>query len=353
MHDTLVDTDVITNAVRVACRAPSLHNSQPWHWTIDGSSVELFLDRNRVLYSTDRYGREALLSCGAVLDHFGVAMAAAGWSAHIDRYPDPNDTVHLASVDFSPMTVVTEWHRRRADAMLIRRTDRLPFAEPLDWDTIEAQLRRTVTSERVRLDVIADELRAELAQASRLTESLRFDNPYYHEEMHWWTAPFSVSEGIPPDALPTAAESDRVDVGRSFPVSHDERDRRRAYGQDKSKIVVLSTYDDDRESVLRCGEMLSAVLLDATTAGLATCPLTHITELRASRDIVASLIGQQTTPQVLIRIGSSPTLEDRPPATPRRPIAEVLEIKRRHQPPPNAAPAADDGDDGDPQPVER
>jgi hypothetical protein len=95
---------------------------------------------------------------------------------------------------------------------------------------------------------------------------------------------------------------------------------------DHSKILVLSTHDNERASVLQCGEMLSAVLLDATTAGLATCTLTHITELRASRDSVASLIEQTTTPQVLIRVGLAPSREDVPPATPRRPLPEVFEV---------------------------
>ena len=82
-------------------------------------------------------------------------------------------------------------------------------------------------------------------------------------------------------------------------------------------------------SVLRCGETLSAVLLDATMAGLATCTLTHITELQASRHIVATLIDQTTTPQVLIRVGQIPQLEDVPPATPRRPIDEVFEVRSK------------------------
>lgn len=78
MRDTFVDLDVIKRAMRLACRAPSLHNSQPWRWEVDGNAVPLYLDRNRILYSTDRAGREAIISCGAVLDHFRVAMAAAG-----------------------------------------------------------------------------------------------------------------------------------------------------------------------------------------------------------------------------------------------------------------------------------
>ena len=63
-------------------------------------------------------------------------------------FPTPTITLHLASIDFSPMEFVTEGHRRRADAMLLRRTDRLPFAEPPDWDSVESQLRRTVACRR-------------------------------------------------------------------------------------------------------------------------------------------------------------------------------------------------------------
>ena len=61
-------------------------------------------------------------------------------------------------------------------------------------------------------------------------------------------------------------------------------------------------------------------------AGLATCTLTHITELPASRAVVARLIGQPITPQVLIRIGAAPTLAEASRATPRRPIDEVFEV---------------------------
>lgn len=335
MPATTVDTGLIRNAVQVACRAPSLYNSQPWSWVLDEHGVlGLFEDKSRVVHSSDQSGREALLSCGAVLDHFRVAMAAAGWTVHADLFPNPNNLLHLASIDFSPMEFVTEGHRRRADAIMLRRTDRLPFAAPQGWPSVEAQLRRTITADAVHLDVVPDGLRGELAQASALTESLRLYDTSYHSELSWWTGHYDMAgamadqtkEGVSDSSLVSASESDRVDVGRSFPVCGNT-DRRADYGQDRSKILVLSTCDTERASVLACGEMLSAVLLDATMAGLATCTLTHITELPASRDIVSSLIGQTTTPQVLVRVGLAPALEDPPPATPRRPIDEVFEVR--------------------------
>ena len=139
MTDTMVGTDVIANAVRLACRAPSLHNSQPWRWVAEGTSLQLFVDPDQAVRETDRSGRETLISCGVVLDHFRVAMAAAGWAANVDRFPNPNNLLHLASIDFSPMDFVTDGHRRRANAILLRRTDRLPFAAPPAWESVEPE----------------------------------------------------------------------------------------------------------------------------------------------------------------------------------------------------------------------
>jgi hypothetical protein len=325
MPDTMVDTGVIKDAVILACRAPSLHNSQPWRWVL-GNSLQLFAAPDRVVRRTDRSGREAIISCGVVLDHLRVAMAAAGWKANVDRFPNPNNLLHLASIDFTPMEFVTEGQRRRANAILVRRTDRLPFAVPPDWESFEPELRGIVNSDAVRLDVIADDLRPQLAQASQLTEALRLYDSSYHAELQWWTAAFEVADGIPHSSLVSAAESDRVDVGRAFPVTH-HRERRAEVDEDHSKILVLSTYDDSHYSVLRCGEALSAALLDATMAGLATCTLSHITELPASRTVVSELIGQRTIPQALIRVGLAPAMEDIPPPTPRRPIDDVFEVR--------------------------
>jgi hypothetical protein len=329
MPATMVDTQVIRDAVRLACRAPSLHNSQPWRWVVDGDTVQLFVEPDRVVRGADSSGREALIACGAVLDHCRVAMAAAGFTANVDRFPNPNNRLHVASIDFTAIEFVTDGHRQRANAILLRRTDRLPFAAPPDWDTFEPELQDTANSDAVRLDIIPDDLRPQLVEASQLTESLRLYDSSYHAELNWWTAAFEVTEGIPHSSLVSAAESDRVDVGRTFPVTH-HRERRPEVDEDRSKVLVLSTYDDTRESVLRCGELLSAVLLDATMVGLATCTLTHITEVPASREIVAGLIDQSNqgiTPQVLIRVGLMPSIEDVPPPTPRRPIGEVFEVR--------------------------
>jgi len=328
MTQAMIDYRVLTDAVTLACRAPSLHNSQPWRWTSDGTVLHLHADRTRLMWSADSAGREMLLSCGAALDHLVVAMAAAGWNCAVERFPDPHDPDHVAIVRFTPADAVTEAQRRRADAILRRRTDRLPFDEPSHWAQIEPRLRLSVIPYHVMTDVLLDRDRARLAEASRLTETLREYDPSYQAELDWWTAPFASNDGVPPTALVSESEARRTDVARSFPLAA-HGDRRPGVTADHAKICVLSTHDQDaRLDVLRCGEALSAVLLEATLAGLATCTLTHMTEFMASRDIIRRLTGQVGSPQLLIRIGVTPSEGDPPPMTPRRALGTVLELRR-------------------------
>ncbi|MDT5349688.1 MAG: hypothetical protein QOH91_2975, partial [Mycobacterium sp.] len=175
--------------------------------------------------------------------------------------------------------------------------------------------------------VIADELRPELARASRLTESLRLYDSSYHTELYWWTGNFEDSDGIPRSSLLSAAESDRVDVGRRFPVSA-HHERRAGIGADRSTVLVLSTDEDTRDDALRCGEALSAVLLECTLAGMATCTLSHLTELWSSRNLIGTLTGRAAVPQLLIRVGEAHLLGELPPITARRPLRDVLTFHR-------------------------
>jgi hypothetical protein len=328
MTETMVEDRVLQEAVMLACRAPSLHNSQPWRWISDGAVLHLFADHMRLMLAADSSGRELLLSCGAVLDHLRVAMAAAGWDTTVERFPDPHQPDHLAALTFTPTDVVTDAQGRRADAILLRRTDRLPFDAPDGWVEIETRLRLAVITHQVMADVVLERDRPVLAEASRLTETLRASDPSYQTELEWWTSPFAVNDGVPPSALVSASEIGRTEVARTFPLAA-RSDRRRDTGEDRSKIFVLSTHNEDgRLDVLRCGEALSAVLLEATLLGFATCTLTHMTEVMSSRDIIRQVTGQIGSPQLLIRIGVAPSNTRPLPVTPRRPLAEVLAVHR-------------------------
>jgi hypothetical protein len=321
------DSQVIRDAVALACHAPSVHNSQPWRWVAEGVALQLWADPYRVVYAIDDAGRELILSCGAVLDHIRVAMAAVGWDSATKRFPDPNEPNHLAILQFRPMEAVTEEHQRRAGAILARHTDRLPFGAPTTWPALESGLRRAVIPHEVVLHVVADDARPLLAEASRITETIRRYDVYYQDELRWWTSPFASDTRLPANELVSSSDAARVDIARAFPPAGGGR-RHAIVDHDRSKILVLSTYHDDaRLDVLRCGEALSAVLLECTIAGMATCTLTHMTELEASRDIVRQVTGNAGQPQLLIRVGRSPEMKPQFGGISRRPLTEVLEFR--------------------------
>lgn len=323
-HHTIT-TEQLLPIVESACRAPSLHNSQPWRWVFERGSLHLFADHGRVGHHTDITGAEVILSCGAALDHLQVAAAAAGWATTVERYPDPQDHDHLASIAFHAAESVSEHDRALGEAISRRRTDRLAFGTPEPWGELERTLRAITRRADVDVDVIDDSGRPALADASRRSEEHRREDASYRYELLWWTHHSGSGDGVPPPALASSAEASRVDIGRDFPA-YGAGDRRPGLERDASKVLVLSTFDDSRENILRCGEALSRVLLECTAAGLATCTLTHMMEVHASREAVRRLTGRRAEPQVLIRVGRAADVGSPAAHTARRPVGDVLQV---------------------------
>ncbi len=321
-----ISTEELATILELACRAPSLHNSQPWQWIFEGGILHLFADHSRVGHHTDITGREVILSCGAALHHLQAAAAAAGWPVTVHREPDVHDHNHLASIAFHHSPSVSAHAHALGEAISRRRTDRLAFAAPETWAALEARLRTVVDGTVADLDVIDDSGRPALADASRRSEAHRRDDASYRYELLWWTGHSHANDGVPSSTLPTSDEALKVSVARDFPV-YQTGDRRPELDRDHSKVLVLSTYDDSRDNTLRCGEVLSRVLLECTAAGFATCTLTHMIEIHTSREMIRRITGRHAEPQVLIRVGSAPVTSQPAGRTPRRPIGEVLQIR--------------------------
>src|SRR5215470_2671113 len=80
-----ISYEALRAAVDDARRAPSIFNTQPWWWRIDGTVLELHADETRRLEVVDPAGTELLLSCGAAAHHARVSLAADGWGVDVQR----------------------------------------------------------------------------------------------------------------------------------------------------------------------------------------------------------------------------------------------------------------------------
>ena len=314
-----VDRRTIRAAVELGSHAPSLHNSQPWRWRLDGRNLLLQADLRRWLPATDADGRDLVVSCGAALHHTRVALAASGVHAAVHRIPDPQRPDDLAALELSLRPPV-DGDVELAATILRRRTDRRRFST---WDvpeSMQAALVQRAAEQGALLRVITGRARRQLTSTLRDAATVQDDTPAYQTETAVWSGVESADDGIP--AANLLAQPPDPAHGRRFTPG---RIQEEAAGEpDGTLLAVIGTASDDTMSQLRAGEALSAVLLQATLLGLATCPLSQVLEVDDTRRVLRDdVLDGAMAPQLVLRLGfapSGPTL----PATPRRPVTEFL-----------------------------
>lgn len=319
------DLRTVTDSVRAATRAPSVHNTQPWRWVLDGPRLHLFGDNDRRLFATDPHGREWTISCGAALHHVRTAFAARGWYTDTVRLPDQDTPDLLATIRFHPAHPPTSRVLAHEKAIEHRYSDRLPLLDPADWERQVPMLRELAANHGSTLYALNGSAAAVLSSASVRATLMRRYDAMYGEELDGWTGHSGTTEGIPSDALPSAAEQSRVGVARTFPFA--PHSSRRDGLDDRARLIVLASSDDTVNQWLHVGEALSAILLECTALGFATCALTHLTEMPATRRVVAQLIPFRALPQVVVRVGAVPAEDQLPPRTPRRGVEDVLVVR--------------------------
>lgn len=314
-----IDRRTVRSAVELATRAPSVHNSQPWRWRLGDSSVHLYADLQRWLPVTDADGRDMLISLGAVLHHLRVALAASGLRAIVHRFPNPDEPNHVAALELRPR-VPTEADLGLAKAIVARRSDRRCYS---DWEVpsiLVTELVNQAAEQGATLrPMTAGGARARLEHAFVTAAAAHAARPAYQTETLLWTGRIASDDGVPAANLLRRVEGHGMN--RSFPAGTIEQ--RDTNVPDGGFLAVLGTASDDRLSQLRAGEALSAVVLYATQAGLATCPLSEILEVEASRTAVRDDVLEGTlSPQLLLRVGWPPPAPL--PPTPRLPVDATI-----------------------------
>lgn len=319
------DENTLRAAVALACRAPSVHNSQPWRWELGRHSIHLYADRTRSLPAVDPLGADLVISCGAALHHLRVGLAALGWRAVVHRLPNPGQPDHLAAIEFEAREPKAA-HVALASAIPRRRTDRRAFSSWAVPDGIIGQLVSRALEEGVEAQEVEGRARDELLMAIVTAATAQEADPAYRAEIREWSGVYpGASAGVPAANIPAGSRQYGNLQMREFAPGELLQTDRRMLSEDAGSLIVLSTSSDDDLSRLRAGEATSAVLLEATSAGLASCPLSQPLEVVETKELVRDhVLGGSTCPQLVIRIGWAGFNADPLPATPRRPLVDVL-----------------------------
>lgn len=321
MINDRVDHRSVLSALELAVHAPSVHNSQPWRFVLGRRSVHVYADLARWLPATDADGRDLVLSCGIVLHHLRVALAAAGIGAFVHRIPNPDQLDHLAAVDLLPGSPA-DADLGLANAIVRRHTDRRRYT---DWEVPEGFLRglaaRAAEQGALLRPVSGARERSLVLTAIRDAAAEQEADTAYRTETAVWSGRVADDSGVPAGNL--LRNPLGPGTARRFAQGLLEQPDSRT--DDGAALLVLGTASDDPLSQLRAGEAASAVLLHATELGLATCPLSQPLEVTTTRITIRdAVLGGTLCPQLLLRVGWAPLGPQLKP-TPRRPIAQTIE----------------------------
>jgi hypothetical protein len=314
----------LTQAVLAALGAPSILNTQPWHWRIDGDTAQLRADRSRQLATIDPEGRLLTLSCGAALHHARVALAADGVGAEVTYLPDGDDPDLLATIRHTGATVRAAEPQRLRRAMSIRRTDRRPFADQDVPDAALDRLRAAATAAGADLHVVRPQDLVGVVVAAGHAADVERTDPAYRAELAAWVRD-GAADGVPPQTAaaagprPVPIRDFTGTAGRaSVYAGGDVADRHARY-------AVLVTRGDVARDWIAAGEALSAVLLTAVGDGLAASPMSDLVEVVPARTMLRRMLGDVGHPAMVVRIGV-PGHAAPAPVTPRRPSVSAVDL---------------------------
>jgi nitroreductase len=321
-HQDRAPTAVVERLVSLACLAPSVHNTQPWHWRHHGGGrLTLSADLTRRLPVEDPRGRNLTISCGAALHHLQFAARALGWETAVELLPPDSDERVLAQV-----SVVRAAHPvvSAADLDLLRTrcTDRRRFtAWPVPPDRLDALCRMTAPWD-VDAEIVADDgarFRLELL-ANQAISLLEYDVRRTAEQDAWIDRPSP--DGIPLDLLPN--DPDPLRARSRFRPGVLEDTRFVIHGGDR--VIALGGAGDDVGSWLRTGLAMSALWLEATREGISVVPMSQPIEVEGTRqEIARTVLRRPFEPHLLLRLGWQAIGRRELPRTPRRPLSEVLD----------------------------
>jgi len=323
-------TDLLLALLDDARHAPSVLNTQPWQFRLDGDAVLVLADRSRQLPALDPDGRELTISCGAALAVLRVAARHRGLVARFDLLPDGDDADLLARVTFEPLAAPDDDRLYRA--IRLRRTHRRAFAgAPLPPD-VAADLAAAASTDGAWLHLLTSGSdRAAIAAVTEEAVEAQAQNPDVVADIRAWLRP----DGDPrPDGVRDGdqGDGDRLATVRTSAAA--VAAHKAALLRAAPAVAILGTDGDTPRQWLAAGIGLGTLLLVAADRGLAVSYANEAVEMGGPyRRRVAALVGGGT-PQIVIRVGQ-PADET---GTPRRPLRDVARVPPEASAPTGAEP---------------
>ncbi|MGW4561124.1 Acg family FMN-binding oxidoreductase [Streptomyces sp. NPDC004561] len=322
------EVHAVAALVTEATAAPSLHNAQPWafRYLRDVGVLRLYADPERALPHIDPDRRGLHIGCGAALMNLRVAAAAAGLAPVVRLLPDPAYPELLAEVHLCGSGTPDGALAQLNPAIRRRHSSRLPFRDEGIPAAVRERLSEAARDEGAQLSFPGAWHVRSILELVRDAEDREALAPDVREEAARWThteLPHAAeaADGISGEAFGPRQRGTSAPV-RDFAAGRPMPGRAWASFEKNPNIALLGTAHDGPPDWLLTGQALERVLLRATTDGLVSSLTSQPLEWPETRWAVRDPVSAMAHVQMVIRLGYGPE----GPASPRRPVADVLDV---------------------------
>jgi hypothetical protein len=310
------DLDILLAA---AVAAPSMHNTQPWRFEVNGPVIDVFLDGSRSLPAEDPTGRAMRIAAGAATFNLRCAAASIGYSSWFGFVPDAADPDLVARIVVEPAAETDPVLQSLFEQIPRRHTSR-ELVRPVELSTDDQmELLQAALAEGAELTWLQEPKVQELLDLLIDTDLREIGDWHRRAERAHWVGGARTADGVPSSVLGPRSRVYPSPV-RDMGTKPADQTRARAVFEAEPALAVLSTESDGAADQLAAGLALERILLTATRAGLKASFLNQPLEFDDLRRVVQRSTGKPGYAHMVIRFGHS-TVHG---STPRRPVSAFV-----------------------------
>jgi hypothetical protein len=306
------------HALQYAVLSPSGHNTQPWKLMVSDKSIEVFINKNKLLPEVDPRNREALLSLSAFVETFGQALAALG------LYCDTETLVGDELSFFEPLFRIhlngqgKQENNETLNLIQARYTDRTGF-DSKELDTEPIQKLVELDKENLAYFPKNSKTGQWIANSQKEAFIQQSYNPRKQAELASWlrfnkSDKESKADGMFPEMLALSGMAKMFwytfyNEQTALKKSFIEQGIKNAISQVENTpgFIVLTSKGKAHEDICEAGKLYQKVLLKCTGLGLKNHTISQALEEEPMKNSINKELGLDKPVQFIIRVGRNHT----------------------------------------------
>ncbi len=320
----MIPQDIYLKIVRNAVKAPSGHNTQPWHFTKKSDTICIDPDFNRALPISDPENRELFISLGCAAETAMITSKFYGYHTvlRIDSVAeDPQIKIMLKKAKNNNQPELFPYIRSRQTTRNLYENISMPVEDI-------QKLKTTVTEKGVGLQFFTgqNEIRQFIPFITEANK-IQISNPEFKKELIKWMR-FSEKEAMQKGdglysscvGLPSIGRMLGRLVMKNLVTPKSENKRFVKQLELSSAIAMFTTSGNDVEDWIKTGMTFQRFALLSTQLGINHSFLNSPCQIVQVRETMMNEFGLEGFPQFIIRLGYSQKM----PFSLRRRIHSVI-----------------------------